>query len=132
MNRLLFLPLFAVLSGMSPDSPRELPEAYALPQATIAQYWHSMLEHRHEAALACYADSDPAESADMLSLPDLVELRCRDFRVADRGRGIVDVLYTVEYRVAMGDSLNHFRSGDRLRLTREGWKIQQPVFVARR
>jgi len=91
-----------------------------------------MLEHRHRDALECFAGADPEECSDMLPLPDLVELRCRDFRIADRGRGVVDVLYTVEYRVSMGDSLNRFPSGDRLRLTRGGWKIQQPVFVARR
>ena len=132
MNRLLPLPLIAVLLGVVPDSPRRLPEAYALPQSTIALYWHSMLEHRHRAALDCFADADPTDTAEMLPLPDLVELRCRDFRIADRGRGIVDVLYTVEYRVSMGDSLHWFPSGDRLRLTHGGWKIQQPVFVARR
>jgi hypothetical protein len=59
-----------------------------------------------------------------------LELRVRDFRVADRGRGQVDVAYKVEYRVAMGDSLEHFETGDRLSLTHTGWKIDRPILVA--
>jgi hypothetical protein len=132
MNRRLLWSLLVLLLGVTPDSSKELPEAFARPEFTIARYWHSMLEHRHVAALECFADFHPRESSEMLRLPDLVELRCRDFRLTDRGRGVVDVLYTVEYRVSMTDSLNRFPSGDRLRLTRGGWKIQQPVFLARR
>jgi hypothetical protein len=112
------------------DSPRTLPEHFALPQSTIARYWHSMLEHRHLSALQCFLHATGEGVERMLPLPDLVELRVRDFRVADRGRGQVDVAYKVEYRVAMGDSLEHFETGDRLSLTHTGWKIDRPILVA--
>ena len=133
MNRLLFvLTLLLASCGSLQDSPPGLPQAFARPQITVANYWHSMLEHRLLSALECFAESGHENVDSMLRLPDLVELRCRDFRVADRGRGVVDVTYVVEYRVSMGDSLREFASGDRLCLTRSGWKIQGPLFAARR
>ena len=97
MNPLL-LPVLLALLGSLWDSAPEPPEAYARPQTTIANYWHCMLERRHLSALECFVHYTPADANAMLSLPDMVELRCRDFKVADRGRGIVDVTYTVEYR----------------------------------
>jgi hypothetical protein len=90
-----------------------------------------MLEHRHRDALECFVDAS-ADATGMLGLPDLVELRPRDFTVADRGSGIVDVTYSVEYRPSMGDSLQRFPTGDRLELTGGGWKIARPLLVASR
>lgn len=130
MNLFLLLTLLLASCCALQDSPPAVPQAFARPQLTIATYWHSMLEHRLMSALECFAEAGSVEH--MLRLPDLVELRCRDFRVADRGRGVVDVTYVVEYRVSMGDSLHEFPSGDRLCLTHAGWKIQGPLFTARR
>ena len=93
MNILLLLPLLLALLGAMRDSPRDLPEAFARPQTTIANYWHSMIEHRHSSALECFAESSNEDADQMLTLPDLVELRCRDFTVAQRGRGLVDVTW---------------------------------------
>jgi len=131
VNILLLLPLLLALLGAMRDSPRDLPEAFARPQTTVANYWHSMIEHRPSSALECFVESSNEDAEQMLTLPDLVELRCRDFTVAQRGRGLVDVTYLVEYRVGMGDSLRRFPSGDRLCLTQDGWKIQHPLYVRR-
>lgn len=130
MHLLLLLLLLASCTPLR-DSPRQVPAAFVRPQSTVANYWHSMLEHRLLSALECFVDSERDDTECMLRLPDLVELRCRDFRVSDRGRGLVDVTYTVEYRVGMGDSLNRFPSGDRLCLTRDGWKIKNPLLNLR-
>ena len=132
MNLLLLLTLLLASCSSLRDSPVDLPRAFARPQTTVATYWHSMLEHRVVSTLECFAASGPGDVENMLRLPDLVELRCRDFDVVDRGRGVVDVTYTVEYRVGMGDSLREFRSGDRLCLTRSGWKIQAPIIAPSR
>jgi len=132
VNQFLILALLLVSCGSLQDSPRDVPLAFARPQTTVANYWHSMLEHRLLSALDCFVEYGSEDMDHMLHLPDLVELRCRDFRVSDRGRGVVDVMYTVEYRVSMGDSLRTFPSGDRLCLTRSGWKIRGPIFAARR
>ncbi len=127
MNPIFLLTLGVAFLGLFRDSPRNIPVAYARPQVTISSYWHAMLERRHLSALQCFAEYSPADVDEMLPLPELVELRCCDFRVRDRGRGQVDVTYTVEYRVAMGSPLSRFASGDRLCLTRSGWKIQRPL-----
>ena len=132
LNLFLLLTLLLASCSALQDSPPALPQAFSRPQLTIANYWHSMLEHRLMSALECFVESGSDGVEHMLRLPDLVELRCRDFRVADRGRGVVDVTYIVEYRVSMGDSLREFPSGDRLCLTQSGWKIQGPLFAARR
>jgi hypothetical protein len=66
----------------------------------------------------------------MLGLPSLVELRCRDFRLRWLPGGQVDASYDIEYRIAMGEPLQHFASGDRLHLTGTGWKIARPLLVA--
>ena len=68
----------------------------------------------------------------MFGLPELVELRCSGFVLRWRSRGIVDVSYDVEYRIAMGESLQTFATGDRLKLTGQGWKIAQPLLLAER
>ena len=91
-----------------------------------------MLEHQHASALECFADSDRSDLGNMLGLPDLVELRCRDFHLSFLGQGMADARYTIEYRVAMGDSLAHFAAGDRLQLTSSGWKIARPILFATR
>ena len=90
-----------------------------------------MIERRPFAALECFAAAKPTDVTQMMALPDLVELRCVDFEIADRGRGSVDVAYTVQYRTHMGDSLAAFRTGDRLILTHQGWKISMPLLMAR-
>jgi hypothetical protein len=111
------------------DTPTEITQTFLRPQDTIASYWHSMIEGRHFAALECFADSRPSDVMQMMALPDLVELRCIDFRIADRGRGAVDVAYTVQYRTQMGEDLAAFRTGDRLILTQRGWKISTPLLM---
>ena len=90
-----------------------------------------MIEGRHFSALECFAASQPTEVKQMMALPDLVELRCIDFEIADRGRGSVDVSYTIQYRTQMGESLAAFRTGDRLILTHQGWKISTPLLMAK-
>ena len=129
MKYLRLASVLAVLCVLGFDTPPRVPYAYARPQDTIDSYWHSMLEHRHRSALDCFTDASYADVERMLPLPEMVELRCRDYQVADRGRGAVDVLYTVEYRVGMGDSLARFATGDRLHFTNRGWKIHQPLFI---
>lgn len=114
------------------DAPARVPECYVSPEATIRAYWHCMIEGRHVEALRCFLDSEPGDVAQMLALPDMVELRCRDFDVHWQGGGVVDVLYRVEYRVAMGDSLQRFPTGDRLHFTGGGWKIAFPLLAATR
>lgn len=132
MKKLRLTALVVLMCGPSFDSPRRLLAAYSRPQNTIASYWHRMLERRHVSALDCFLGSSPEDARNMIALPELVELRCRDFRVRDRGRGQVDVAYVVEYRVAMGDSLASFVTGDRLHLTQRGWKIAHPLLLASR
>ncbi len=66
----------------------------------------------------------------MLALPELVELRCVDFRVVNRQNGRADVHYTVEYRVSLTDSLGRFETGDHVHLTNRGWKIERPLQLA--
>ena len=130
MRKLALVPLAALLFFTALDAPREVDEAFRRPESTIASYWLRMAERRHAAALECFFGATSLEGAKtMLQLPELVELRCRDFRVSWRGRGIVDVHYDVEYRITLADSLAHFSTGDRLRLTGAGWKIEQPIFL---
>ncbi len=132
MKRFFLLPALVALCGTLLDSTRELPEAYARPENTIASYWHRMIERRHAEALECFAHSAPEDAGMMLALPKLVELRCVDFRIHDLDNGRVDVLYTVEYRVSLTDSLAQFETGDRLHLTNRGWKIERPLQLVSR
>ena len=125
--KIYLAPLLLLLCGGLLDGPAALPASYASPQATVSAYWFRMLERHHAAALDCFLDNDSSDVGNMLGLPDLVELRCRDFSVVHRSSGTVDVTYKVEYRVAMGDSLARFGTGDRLQLTSSGWKIARPL-----
>jgi hypothetical protein len=129
MNKLAFVPLAALLCCGALDAPHVLDDAFRTPEATIASYWHRMVERQHGAALECFLGGITPDPSGMLQLPDLVELRCRDFRLAWRGRGIVDVEYDVEYRVTLGDSLARFATGDRLRFVGTGWKIERPLLM---
>lgn len=131
MKRLSLLGLVLLL-GWARDTRPGLPESFATPEATVRSYWHSMLEGRHHEALDCFLHAAPSDASSILGLPDLVELRCRDFRAHHRGAGVVDLEYRIEYRVALRDSLASFSSGDRLRLTGRGWKIAQPLLFAAR
>jgi hypothetical protein len=132
MKKLLLAPFLALACCTARDARPSMPVSYASPEATVRSYWHRMIERRHVDAVQCFLDAGPSDAAGMLSLPDLVELRCRDFRLTWQGGGVVDVLYNVEYRVAMGDSLQSFPTGDRLNLTSGGWKIALPLFAAAR
>lgn len=114
---------------LAADSPRNNDMAYDTPESTIASYWHRMAERRHAAALECFLGGGTPETGSMLGLPDLVELRPRDFRIEWRGRGIADVQYDIEYRVNLCDSLARFATGDRLRFTGNGWKIERPLLL---
>jgi hypothetical protein len=127
MHKLALAPLVAMLCFVALDAPRELDEAFRSPEATIASYWHRMIERRHGAALECFVGAPAPVTTGMLQLPELVELRCRDFRVSSHGRGVVDVAYDIEYRITLADSLARFATGDRLRFTRAGWKIERPL-----
>jgi hypothetical protein len=131
LRRILFPLAFVLLWTVCLDRPTSGSLAYHRPQDTIASYWHRMIEGRHLQALDCFANASPEGVRQMISLPNMVELRCRDFSITDQGRGTVDVAYTVEYRVKMGNSLAQFRTGDRLILTQRGWKIAAPIVVAR-
>ena len=128
-RRLLLAPILGLLCSPLADG-RALPPSYATPQATVASYWLRMIERRHAAALDCFAEFDAHDVSNMLALPNLVELRCRDFELGFQGRGVVDVAYRVEYRIAMGEPLTSFSTGDRLQLTGRGWKIARPLLVA--
>ncbi len=112
------------------DGPLAPPRSYATPQATVSSYWLRMIERRHADALDCFLQQDHHDAGSVMALPDLVELRCRDFHLRYRDQGRVDLSYIVEYRIAMGDSLAHFTTGDCLHLTGRGWKIAHPLLVA--
>lgn len=131
MKRYVFVPLLTVLLGPASDHRMTVPTDFATPQSTVSSYWHRMIEHRHGDALECFVEGT-RDASGMLALPDLVELRARDFQVLWRRGGAVDLLYQVEYRIAMGDSLQRFSTGDRLELTGSGWKIAHPLLFASR
>ena len=128
-KRYVLVPLLALSLGSVLDSRTRVADCFSTPQATISAYWHRMIEHRHADALECFVEGT-GDVSGMLALPDLVELRPRDFVLHWRHGGIVDVGYAVEYRVAMGDSLRRFPTGDQLQLTGVGWKIGRPLLVA--
>ncbi len=128
-KRYVLVPLLALSLGAALDSRTRVAECFATPQATVSAYWHRMIEHRHADALECFVEG-MGDVSGMLPLPDLVELRPRNFVLHWRRGGTVDVGYDVEYRVAMGDSLQHYPTGDQLVLTGAGWKIARPLFVA--
>lgn len=129
MRTLLLLPVLVAVCGTLIDSPRGLPLAFAKPQNTIASYWHRMIERRHAEALQCFTEAVPQDIDTMLALPNLVELRCVDFRISNRTCGRADVRYTIEYRVSLTDSLARFDTGDRVQLTHRGWKIERPLLL---
>lgn len=131
-HRSFYLTVTVVCCLLCADVPAAPPPHFVLPESTVASYWHNMAERQLLAALECFIDGVPDEPRDVLELPDLVELRCRDFIVHHRGRGVVDALYRIEYRISMDDPLSSFETGDRLCLTSRGWRIQAPLLFARR
>jgi hypothetical protein len=130
LKRLLLAVLLAPLCFHVRDGRPSLPEAYATPQSTIGSYWHRMIERRHTEALDCFLGAAPGDIAHMLALPEVVELRPRDFVVEWGAGGTADVHYRIEYRITLGDSLASFATGDRLSLTSTGWKIAHPLLLA--
>jgi hypothetical protein len=130
VKRLLLAVLLAPLCFHVLDGRASLPADYATPQSTIAAYWHRMIERRHAEALECFLGSEPGDLGHMLALPDLVELRPRDFELEFGQDGTVDVHYRIEYRITLVDSLASFATGDRLSLTSTGWKIARPLLLA--
>ena len=132
MTKLALALCVAAVCLLALDVRRERPTCYNTPQATVTEYWHRMIEHRMHEALDCFMGPAPRDMGGMLQLPALVELRCRDFDVQQRAPGVVDVNYHIEFRVGLTDSLARFPTGDRLRLTASGWKIERPLLVAAR
>jgi len=130
MKKLALVPLLLLLLGPALDERAAMLECFATPQSTVTAYWQRMIERRHRDALECFVDGNRGDFTGMLGLPDLVELRCRDFRLRWLPGGQVDLSYAIEYRIAMGESLQRFASGDRLHLTGTGWKIARPLLVA--
>lgn len=130
MKKLALVPLLVLLLGPTLDERETMVDCFATPQATITSYWQRMIERRYREALDCFVDGHRGDLTGMLGLPSLVELRCRDFRLQWLHGGQVDVSYAIEYRIAMGDSLQRFPSGDRLHLTGQGWKIARPLLLA--
>jgi hypothetical protein len=132
MKKLVFAPLLVLALGSLHDGHASLPDCYASPQATVSSYWQRMIERRHSEALECFLDGGQDFGAGLLALPDLVELRCRDFHVEWMPDGTADVSYQVEYRITLSDSLNRFPTGDRVNLTGNGWRIAHPLMMASR
>jgi len=130
MKKLALVPLLLVLMGPVLDERAAMRDCFATPQATVTTYWQRMIERRHREALDCFVDGSHGDLTGMLGLPSLVELRCRDFQLRWLPGGQVDLRYAIEYRIAMGESLQSFASGDRLHLTGTGWKIAHPLLVA--
>jgi len=132
MKKLVFAPLLVLVLGSLHDSHEFLPDSFASPQATVVSYWQRMIERRHGEALDCFVDGNRSGNVNMFALPELVELRCRNFELEWQPGGTVDVNYQVEYRITLGDSLARFSTGDRLSLTGSGWRIAHPLMVAAR
>jgi hypothetical protein len=130
MKKLALVPLLVVLLGPALDERASVLDCFSTPQSTVTVYWQRMIEGRHRDALDCFVEGNRGDLAGMLGLPELVELRCRDFRLHWLPGGQVDLNYDIEYRIAMGESLQRFASGDRLYLTGTGWKIARPLVVA--
>lgn len=132
MTKLALALCVALVCFLALDVRQERPACYITPEATVTAYWQRMIEHRFPEALECFMGPAPREATGMLQLPELVELRCRDFELQERGLGVVDVNYHIEFRVTLTDSLARFPTGDRLRLTAGGWKIERPLLLAAR
>ncbi len=130
MKKLALVPLLLVLLGPSLDERAGVLDCFSSPQSTVTTYWQRMIERRHRDALECFVEGGRGDSTGMLGLPELVELRPCDFRIRWLHGGQVDLSYSIEYRIAMGEPLQRFSSGDRLHLTGMGWKIARPLLVA--
>lgn len=130
MTKLALALCVALVCFLALDVRRHRPACYTTPESTVTAYWQRMIEHRLHEALDCFMGPAPREMTGMLQLPELVELRCRDFELQEHSPGVVDLSYHIEFRVALTDSLARFPTGDRLRLTSSGWKIERPLLLA--
>jgi len=101
----------------------------AQPETTIRHYWAQLAKHNYREALKCFVDfsGDQYSEADVFPLPELDSLRIDSIvsiKIAGKNAEI-------HYRIAIFSSVTklklHIFSGDKLVLTKNGWKIKDVI-----
>ncbi len=115
------------LTYCQPPNRQVVGANFSHPESTIRHYWRQLIKKDYKEALRCFVNfsEDQFLEKDILPLPDIDSLTVDTIilkKVINKKR--VEIYYRVLYYSKKDKFKKYLITGDRLILTRGGWKIK--------
>jgi len=124
MKRCIFFLFFFILCK-NPDT-QNIESNFTTPVATIGYYWSQLSQRNYKEALRCFdkfSESSYNEH-DIFPVPDIDSLKVDSILSLKIKNKEAEIYYRVSFFSKKHSIKKSFISGDRLVLTKSGWKIK--------
>jgi hypothetical protein len=130
-HRKIFILLFLFLCCTNKDEPAEKPlnPLYETPQKSIETYWNALFEKRYKDAMACFVDFEEEEFDinELIPIPDMDSLWIDSVFFLEMRDDKAEIHYFVSFILTEDEDIKTIITGDKLKLTDDGWKISDVV-----
>ena len=102
---------------------------YETPQKLIETYWRALFEERYKDALMCFVNFREADfnTKELFPIPDMDSLWIDSIISLKIDNDQAEIYYMVAFIYGGEKQERAIITGDKLKLTKEGWKISDPI-----
>jgi hypothetical protein len=115
------------------DTPNnKIDPHFSSPESTIQYYWTQLVQHNYNEALKCFVDypKETYNEEDILPLPDVDSLQIDSIiSLKMINKKEAEIRYIISFFSKKQNIKKLFITGDRLILTKKGWKIKDVLLT---
>lgn len=125
--------LFSLCSNKDKTEEKTLNPLYETPQKLINTYWTALFDKRYKDAMKCFIDFEEEEFNvnELIPMPDMDSLWIDSIFFLEIKNNDAEIHYFVSFTLKNYEEIKTIITGDKLKLTSEGWKISDVVIPTR-
>jgi len=126
---LIVLSLFLICSNKDKAERTVSNPLYETPQKLIETYWSALSDKRYKDAMKCFNDfeEDEFDINELIPMPDMDSLWIDSIFFLKIKNKDAEIHYFVSFTLKDNEEIKTIITGDKLKLTSEGWKISDVV-----
>lgn len=132
-NFFILLFLFLICSNKNQEEKKAFNPLYETPQKLIDTYWKALFDKRYKDAMKCFIDfkEDEFDINELMPMPDMDSLWIDSIFFLEIKNNDAEIHYFVSFTLTDYEETKTIITGDKLKLTSEGWKISDVVIPTR-
>lgn len=121
--------LFLLCSNRDKAEEKDLNPLYETPQKLISTYWTALFDKRYKDAMKCFIDFEEEKFNvnELIPMPDMDSLWIDSIIFLKINNKDAEIHYLVSFTIEENEEIKTIITGDKLKLTSEGWKITDVV-----